>query len=279
MLNASQNNQTRLYLVNAQEQTTRLPEAPILGNDNEVSVYLEIPNLVNAQDYCATYDPNPNGTEPMTMQPCTFDSTTADATNDTDPHSSQIFQYNRRSGQIRPTWFQGSDDGTGGTNATAAAQGGFPQRPGAPSPQGPQGPQRPQVPQGPQGPQGPQPGPGSQNPSPNPNPNARNVTLVFVPAGIFGADDVTEDSTSSVVTATTTTTVTVYASATGSVGASSDSSTATSTSSSVLPSASGMNVEAVGGVPIVGGAVPSPPVPVPVPVGGARGSPASASCW
>ncbi|KAJ3523356.1 hypothetical protein NMY22_g11473 [Coprinellus aureogranulatus] len=105
VLNASEKDATEVYLV----PTVPADGAPALP-------------IIEGQEYCATYDPNPPEAEPLTMQRCMTVADDSDyleaakdvdAAKDTDPdnHKSQTFSFNPDSGVIRPMWFAGEDDG------------------------------------------------------------------------------------------------------------------------------------------------------------------------
>ncbi|KAH9479270.1 hypothetical protein JR316_0007858 [Psilocybe cubensis] len=105
-LNASENNETRLYMVNAPPSTTR--SSFDSSADDSTPVYLMIPRLQDSNDYCATYNDSPNKPEPMTMQLCN-NYTAPDGSS-----TSQTFMYNPKSNELRPTWVDN-------TNTTAQA--------------------------------------------------------------------------------------------------------------------------------------------------------------
>ncbi|PPQ85404.1 hypothetical protein CVT25_006400 [Psilocybe cyanescens] len=208
-LNASENNETQLFMVNASSSTTRNP----LDSNGSSPVYLMIPGLQDSKDYCATYNDSPNKPEPMTLQQCN-NYTAPDGTS-----TSQTFMFNPKSNELRPTWVDGSNStvqpasisNSSMTTDTAS---------------------------------GPQPTSTGLSSRDDSSVNTQNVTLIWDPADKIATADVSEtpedsqDTTSSAITMTRT--VTVFQ--TGS-----SSSTLTSTSGS--PSATGLNVEVVGNTP------------------------------
>ncbi|KAF8957108.1 hypothetical protein BDZ97DRAFT_1847874 [Flammula alnicola] len=231
VLNASDTNKTQMYMmpVDAPSSSSRDPVASNSGDTREVM--LLIPNPEGSPHSCATFNPNPPQPEPMTMQPCN------DANS---PHSSQTFMYNTTSRVIRPTWFDGQDDGTRNTTTTQAAS--LPDNSTTTTSAN-----------------GTQTATSAQATSTtlssrdDSQKSAQNVTLVFIPAGKVAAADASDppvdsqNSTSTAMTTTMTQTVTVFAS--GSMSAMSFASSASTTinsAASASQSAGGLNVELVG---------------------------------
>jgi hypothetical protein len=57
----------------------------------------------SVSQYCATFDPNPSAPSPLKSQKCTK--------NPVGEHQSQLFAFNRRTGVMRPMWFNNQIDG------------------------------------------------------------------------------------------------------------------------------------------------------------------------
>lgn len=104
VLNASDKNQTQLYLVAAQSPSSAPP--------NSTCVFLQIPlfdpTLPGIVEYCATFDPHPLSAEPLKVKPCVNG-------NGTTEQESQVFSYDEKTGAVRPMWFEGQ--GSGGASS------------------------------------------------------------------------------------------------------------------------------------------------------------------
>ncbi|KAG2141957.1 hypothetical protein DEU56DRAFT_979748 [Suillus clintonianus] len=214
-LNASSTNGTQFYLVDANDNSFDNPA-------NATKHVMVQTNMFNSL-YCATFDPNPSGPEPMMMEMCNPSPSENDVRNldysynngmapivdytilATDPHKSQIFEYNPSTGVIKPMWT--NSDGSTSSHAM------FVERDSTNT----------------SSTSAPQPTPSSSAPE------AQNVTLVFRPSDHAvsappPSTDAAESSADDVVTTTITTTV-VY--------------TATATPSSSSSSAAGSPVAAI----------------------------------
>ncbi|KAI0050982.1 hypothetical protein FA95DRAFT_418268 [Auriscalpium vulgare] len=113
VMNASENNQTQIFLVPAPTSST-MTSALAPG---EVLVNLQMPvfdaSTATVKAFCATFDPNPPAPGPLTAAQCTNGSSE-------DTHASQGFAFNPMSGAVRPMWYSGQDDGTDDSSAGAA---------------------------------------------------------------------------------------------------------------------------------------------------------------
>ncbi|KAG2072446.1 hypothetical protein BDR04DRAFT_1117033 [Suillus decipiens] len=124
-LNASSTNGTQFYLVDANDSSFN----DLANTTKHVMVQTDIFDSL----YCATFDPNPSGPEPMTMEICRPSESENDVKNldysysngvapivdytilTADPHKSQIFEYNPSTGVIKPMWTNG--DGSSSSHA------------------------------------------------------------------------------------------------------------------------------------------------------------------
>ncbi|KAG2143802.1 uncharacterized protein EDB93DRAFT_569679 [Suillus bovinus] len=113
-LNASSTNGTQFYLVDANDSSFNDPA----NTTKHVMVQTDIFDSL----YCATFDPNPSGPEPMIMEMCRPSQSENDVKNldysyangvapivdytllAADSHKSQIFEYNPSTGVIKPLW-------------------------------------------------------------------------------------------------------------------------------------------------------------------------------
>ena len=113
ILNASENNQTQLYMV-----ALNTTDPGVQGEDVPVALKVSVfnPESASIEGYCATYDPQPPAPAPLSVEPCFYDEPTG-------PHKSQVFAYTPSTSVIRPMWFSGETDdedsvGGTGTNST-----------------------------------------------------------------------------------------------------------------------------------------------------------------
>ncbi|KAK8844017.1 hypothetical protein IAR55_006810 [Kwoniella newhampshirensis] len=116
VLNASNNIRTQVYLVpvNPSSSTAGAPTMSAASSSNSstmaspsstpLQVNLKLPIFVassaSVEPYCATFDPSPESPAPLTVMPCT---------NDTSTHESQVFLYNPDTGMIHPDWQPSAD--------------------------------------------------------------------------------------------------------------------------------------------------------------------------
>ncbi|OCF38756.1 hypothetical protein I317_07462 [Kwoniella heveanensis CBS 569] len=108
VLNASNNIRTQVYLVPlTPSNSTAASTAAASSNSTSsspISVNLKVPIFVassaSVEPYCATFDPSPENPAPLTVTPCT---------NDTSSHESQKFLYNPNTGVIHPDWQPSTD--------------------------------------------------------------------------------------------------------------------------------------------------------------------------
>ncbi|KAG2345912.1 hypothetical protein BDR05DRAFT_997985 [Suillus weaverae] len=113
-LNASSTNGTQFYLVDANDGS--------FNNPANATKHVMVQTDIFDSSYCATFDPNPSGPEPMMMEMCRPSQSENDVKNldysyangmapivdytilAADPHKSQIFEYNPSTGVIKPMW-------------------------------------------------------------------------------------------------------------------------------------------------------------------------------
>ncbi|KAG1863557.1 hypothetical protein DFJ58DRAFT_743750 [Suillus subalutaceus] len=221
-LNASSTNGTQFYLVDANDSSFSDPA----NTTKHVMVQTDIFDSL----YCATFDPNPSGPEPMTMEMCRPSESENDVKNldysyangmapivdytvlAADPHKSQIFEYNPSTGVIKPVWTNSdgstsshamfverdvTTSSTTGSNTMSSAGSSTTSSPSAPQPT-----------------------------TSSSAPEAQNVTLVFRPSNLTvsappPSTDAADSSAVDVVTTTITTTVVYTATATPSSSSSS----------------------------------------------------------
>ncbi|WWD21328.1 hypothetical protein CI109_105812 [Kwoniella shandongensis] len=113
VLNASNNIRTQVYLVplnpsNSTTSSSTMSAASSSANatiaSTPLQVNLKLPIFVassaSVEPYCATFDPSPESPAPLTVMPCT---------NDTSTHESQVFLYNPDTGVIHPDWQPSTD--------------------------------------------------------------------------------------------------------------------------------------------------------------------------
>ncbi|KAG0694121.1 hypothetical protein DFH29DRAFT_880914 [Suillus ampliporus] len=114
-LNASSTKGTQFYLVDATDNDS-------FNNSENATKHVMVQTDVSDSTYCATFDPNPSGPEPMVMEMCLASQPKNDIANldysypkglapivdytilAVDPHKSQIFEYNPSTGVIKPVW-------------------------------------------------------------------------------------------------------------------------------------------------------------------------------
>ncbi|WWC63786.1 uncharacterized protein I303_106391 [Kwoniella dejecticola CBS 10117] len=109
VLNASSNIRTQVYLVPLNQTTSSASITASSSNTTTTSapipVNLKVPIFVAAsasvEPYCATFDPSPENPAPLTVTPCTDDTTSS--------HESQTFLYNPDTGVIHPDWQPSTD--------------------------------------------------------------------------------------------------------------------------------------------------------------------------
>ena len=114
VLNASETNQTQIFLVPASEasfsSSSSEQSSAFQTSLDEVLVSLQVPvfepSSASITPFCATFDPDPPAPAPLTAEAC-----------DTEPvsesqHKSQLFAYNPMTGALRPMWLNGQDNGT-----------------------------------------------------------------------------------------------------------------------------------------------------------------------
>ncbi|WVF65307.1 hypothetical protein IAT40_000032 [Kwoniella sp. CBS 6097] len=107
VLNASNNIRTQVYLVPLTPSNSTVASAAAPSNSTTsapISVNLKVPIFVassaSVEPYCATFDPSPENPAPLTVTPCT---------NDTSSHESQKFLYDPNTGVIHPDWQPSTD--------------------------------------------------------------------------------------------------------------------------------------------------------------------------
>lgn len=100
ILNASENNQTQLYMV-----ALNTTDSGVQGEDIPVALKVPVfnPDSASIEGYCATYDPQPPAPAPLSAEPCFYDEPTG-------PHKSQVFAYTPSTSVIRPMWFGGETE-------------------------------------------------------------------------------------------------------------------------------------------------------------------------
>ncbi|KAF9646322.1 hypothetical protein BDM02DRAFT_3118824, partial [Thelephora ganbajun] len=100
ILNASESNNTQLYLV-----ALNTTNSGVQGEDIPVALKVPVfnPDSASMEGYCATYDPQPPAPAPLSAEPCFYDEPTG-------PHKSQVFAYTPSTSVIRPMWFSGETD-------------------------------------------------------------------------------------------------------------------------------------------------------------------------
>ena len=100
ILNASENNQTQLYMV-----AMNTTDSGVQGEDVPVALKVPVFNPVTAlmESYCATYDPSPPAPAPLSVESC-FDAKSSS------PHKSQVFAYTPSTSVVRPMWFSSETD-------------------------------------------------------------------------------------------------------------------------------------------------------------------------
>ena len=113
ILNASENNQTQLYMV-----ALNTSDSGVEGEDVPVALKVPVfnPSSASMEGYCATYDPQPPAPAPLSVERCFYDEPTG-------PHKSQVFAYTPSTSVIRPMWFSNETDEEdslydSGTNST-----------------------------------------------------------------------------------------------------------------------------------------------------------------
>ncbi|KAF9038641.1 hypothetical protein BJ165DRAFT_404287 [Panaeolus papilionaceus] len=123
VLNASDTNRTEFYMQNVPPSWSPgpIPQGP----DQPAPVRLAI----DGTSYCATFDPNPQSAQPLTVKNCFA------GPDEGMPHQSQIFMYDGKTGEVKPVWAS-QDQGSDSSSASAAGNPSFSSSPSTPSASG-----------------------------------------------------------------------------------------------------------------------------------------------